>query len=101
MTGLPDIGFAWMSQILYDSLHMMIQNDDFVFFSVRKSNHFTQNQSWIEIDVLTILSIKTLKLEKDLLGDGKKLFFIIDSKLKEPFERLRLEDKRALIKRPE
>jgi hypothetical protein len=36
-----------------------------------------------------------------LFGNGKKLFFIIDSKLKKAFKRLRLEDQRALVQRPE
>ena len=101
MTRLSDIGFAWMSQILYNGLHMMILNDDFVLFSVGKSDHFAQNQSAIEIDVLTILSIKGLQLEKDLFGNRKKLFFIIDGKLKKAFKRLRLEDQRSLVQRPE
>lgn len=101
MARLSDIGFAWMSEILYNGLHMMILNDDLVLFSVGKSDHFAKNQSAIEIDVLAILSIKSLKLEKDLFGNGKKLFFIIDSKLKKAFKRLRLEDQRALVQRPE
>jgi hypothetical protein len=43
MARLSDIGFAWMSEILYNGLHMMILNDDLVLFSVGKSDHFAKN----------------------------------------------------------
>ena len=96
MTYFPNSWFGGMAKIANYGLNVIVQNDGLMLLSRDGSDYLWEDECSVEINVLFILIVQVLELIKYLLGDGSKLFLIINGEHEQSFEGLGLEDEWAL-----